>query len=194
MINAFLFNRLRALALLTLLASLSTATYADDFKFTARLSGAQEAVFDANEDFVPGGIDTAARGRIRADFNKSLSELRVKLRFRNLLGTFAAAHFHCNRAGQNGPVVFGLVNPGPLQPDGDRVQGTLTNLNFTGADCVPLIGRPVNNLAALEAAMRDGLIYINVHSSAHPAGEIRGQMRDQKHHSNRKHRDRDKDD
>jgi hypothetical protein len=52
----------------------------------------------------------------------------------------------------------------------------LLNTDFTGADCVPNIGRPVNNLAALAFAMRDGLIYANVHTTNFPGGEIRGQM------------------
>ncbi len=38
------------------------------------------------------------------------------------------------------------------------------------------IGRPVNNIAALALAMRDGLIYINVHTAAFGGGEIRGQL------------------
>jgi hypothetical protein len=149
--------------------------YADDQHFDATLSGAQEAVFDG-DNFIPGGTDTGASGRIIAKFNKSLSAVRVNLRIQNLTGTFAAAHFHCGRPGENGPVAFGLVGPGPLEFDGQRIRGTLTNADFAGADCLEVIGRPVNNIAALAFAMRDGLIYANVHSDVFPAGEIRGQM------------------
>jgi hypothetical protein len=155
--------------------SMAGLAYADDQHFEATLSGAQEAVFDG-DNFVPGGTDTGATGRINARFDNAFSAVRVNLRINGLTGSFAAAHFHCGRPGENGPVVFGLVGPGPLEFDGQRIRGTLTNADFTGADCVEMIGRPVNNIAALALAMRDGLIYANVHSDVFGAGEIRGQM------------------
>jgi hypothetical protein len=156
--------------------TLAGAAYADDQHFEATLSGAQEVVFDEEDNFIPGGTDTGARGRISAKFSKALSSVRVDLQVRNLTGTFAAAHFHCGRPGENGPVAFGLTNPGPLEFDGQRIRGRLTNADFTGEDCSQVVGRPVNNIAALAFAMRDGLIYANVHSDVFPAGEIRGQM------------------
>lgn len=147
-----------------------------DHRFEASLSGAQEVVFDDTDTFVPGGTDTDASGTIDAQFDKAFTAVRVNLRFDRLTGTFAAAHFHCGRPGQNGPIVFGLVNPGPLEFDGRGIRGTLTNDDFAGADCIEVIGRPVNNIVALAFAMRDGLIYANVHSDVFPGGEIRGQM------------------
>jgi hypothetical protein len=151
---------------------------ADERHFEASLSGAQEVVVDDGGAVVPGGTDTDAAGRIKVRFAGPFTDVTVNLTVDGLTGTFAAAHFHCGRPGENGPVVFGLVNPGPLQFDGRRISGTLTNADFTGADCLPVIGRPVNNLVALAFAMRDGLIYANVHSDIFPAGEIRGQMRE----------------
>jgi hypothetical protein len=155
----------------------SDLAFADDSRFAATLSGAQEVVVNSGV-FVPGGTDTDATGRIDARFDKAFTSVRVNLRIDGLTGTFAAAHFHCGRPGQNGPVVFGLVSPGPLVFDGRSIRGTLTNLDFTGADCSAVVGRPINNIAALAFAMDDGLIYANVHSDVFPAGEIRGQMRD----------------
>lgn len=143
-----------------------SAAYADDQEFKAFLSGAQE---------VP-AVDTRAKGRVKVKFDKAFTKVTVDLRISNLADTFAAAHFHCNRPGLNGPVVFGLINPGALTFDGRRIRGTLTNADFSGADCLGLVGRPVNNIAALAFAMRDGLIYINVHSTDFRGGEIRGQM------------------
>jgi len=157
-----------------LLVVLSPA-HADGPSFESRLSGAQSAVFDMDV-FVPGGTSSQAAGRVRVQFNEALSTAFVVLRVTNLTGSFQAAHFHCARPGQNGPVAFGLVGPGPLTFDGERLVGRLTNLDFNDADCEPVVGRPVNNIAALALAMRDGLIYANVHTDMFPAGEVRAQL------------------
>jgi len=163
--------------LLALVASPGQVFGDDGLKFKAELTGAQEIVFDAGTGaFVPGGVATNALGKIKARFDKGFTKVDVDLRVSNSAGVFDRAHFHCGRPGQNGPIPFGLVNPGPLVFDGGEVEGTLTNADFTGADCEPVIGRPVDNIASLAFAMLDGLIYTNVHSTAFPAGEIRGQM------------------
>ncbi len=139
----------------------------DNIKFKANLSSAQEVTLVG-----PGLIESA---EINADFEKDLSAVKVKLTIKGG-GNVVAAHFHCGRAGTAGPVAFGLFSPGPLLFDGLKASGTLTNADFTGADCIPVIGRPVSNIAALALAMRDGLIYTNVHTLENPPGEVRGQM------------------
>lgn len=136
--------------------------------FSARLSAAQEVQ----------GVDSQGTGRAHVRFDAGFTKVFVDLRVDGLTGAFTRAHFHCNRPGANGPVAFGLVEPGPLVFDGRRVRGVLTNADVGGADCaaVPFVERPVNNIAALAFAMRDGLIYLNVHTDLFPGGEIRGQM------------------
>lgn len=153
---------------------LSGTAHGDDddddrgLRFSATLSGAQE---------VP-AVDTDATGRVRARFDAGFTQVVVRLRVRDLSSPAVAAHFHCAHAGQNGPVVFGLVSPGPCEGlDEGRIRRcTLMNDDFTGADCTDTVGRPVNNIAALAFAMRDGLIYTNVHTPTNPGGEVRGQM------------------
>ena len=156
--------------LIAFLAVSSTA-YGDGnraLKFRATLSGAQE---------VP-EVVTDTTGEIKVKFNKALSEAEFRLVVRDGMGV-TVAHFHCQRPGLNGPVVIFLY-PGPVTDvDGELAEGTLTNAGFLPAGstvCPGLIGRPVNNIAALAFAMRDGLIYANVHTVAHPGGEIRGQL------------------
>ena len=145
----------------------SVNAYADDgIKFKANLSGAQETFVG------PGFIESAT---VTADFNSDLSAVHIKLKVAGG-STVAGAHFHCARPGTNGPLPFGLFGPGPLTFDGSEAIGTLTNADYTGADCTGFIGRPVTNIAALAFAMRDGLIYINVHTVENPGGEVRGQM------------------
>jgi hypothetical protein len=134
-------------------------------RFYAALSGEQE---------VP-PVETTSSARGLVFFDAGFSRVHVRIDLRGPLDV-VGAHFHCGRAGTNGPVAFGIMNPGPLLEVSDRTRVTLTNADFTGADCVDAVGRPVNNIAALALAMRDGLIYLNVHTPTAPGGEVRGQM------------------
>lgn len=163
------------LTVIPLVAAPGAALADDELDFEATLTGDQEVVDDQGT-VVPGGTASGALGRMEADFNEGLSALQVRMRIAELANTFSAAHFHCARPGANGPIVFGIVNPGPLAFSGQEIRGTLTNADYTGEDCTEVIGRPINNLASLALAMRDGLVYANVHTDAFPAGEIRGQM------------------
>ncbi|MDP3879985.1 MAG: CHRD domain-containing protein [Dehalococcoidales bacterium] len=81
-----------------------------------------------------------------------------------------ASHIHLAPAGANGPVVAGLFG-GPLTGpfDGVLAQGTITAAELKG----PLAGMPLD---ALVAEIKAGNTYVNVHTSANPPGEIRGQI------------------
>jgi hypothetical protein len=150
------------------------ASWADDdiFEFEAELTGAQEVTTP------PGGVDTPATGDCDVEFDPGLTKVRVRLRVRDTIGEVTRAHFHCGRAGQNGPIAFGLFEPGPCEFDNGRLSCTLTNADLTdvGNGCLGAVGRPVSNIAALLFGMREGLVYCNVHTTQFPAGEIRGQM------------------
>ncbi len=153
--------------ILTALLAFSGTAYGQSLSFKAELSTAQAVPAP-----VPGLIVSSDA---KARFDDALTEVDVKLRVDDG-SNVVAAHFHCARPGLAGPVAFGLFSPGPLFFDGKQAKGVLTNADFTGADCNGFIGRPVSNIAALALAMRDGLIYINVHTTDVPSGEVRGQM------------------
>jgi len=84
-----------------------------------------------------------------------------------------AAHIHSAAAGANGPIrVFffgnGSPNPGgPISFTDKRilVQGSFTAANVTGVSFAELLNQ-----------MRNGQAYTNVHTSAFPGGEMRGQI------------------
>jgi len=80
-----------------------------------------------------------------------------------------AMHFHFAAAGSNGGVVFGLISPNHDVDDLviDPVAGTLTGA-WEDTDANPLSAQ----LANLNA----GNLYLNVHTTAFPPGEIRGQI------------------
>ena len=143
----------------------SPVTHADPPTFSAHLSGAQE---------VP-AVETTGGGRVKVKFDNALSSFTVDVVVNGLIGSLVGAHLHCALAGDNGPVVVGLISPGNLSFDGKRIRGTLNNDDFLGTDCSGL-GRPISNVASLAFAMSEGLIYLNLHTDAFPPGEIRGQL------------------
>ncbi len=154
------------LALVGLLA-LPGVAYGGGLEFEAEMTTAQEVPTPG-----PGLISGSD---VIAVFDEGFTEVDVTLKVDGG-DNVVAAHFHCALPGEIGPVAFGLFGPGPLGFDGSEAKGVLTNADFTGADCNPTIGRPVNNIAALALAMREGLIYSNVHTTDNLPGEVRGQM------------------
>ena len=182
MTNRFL--RVASGALL-LAATLATPAMADsgnnEFKSATILSAAQE-VAD-----VPVQSYGTARAVIR--FDRGFTEARIRVIFSGLEGGFTRLHLHCNVAGANGPIAIGLIdtiapandNSDVISLAGHRISGTLTNADFPETDvCVDAVGRPINNIVSLAAAIDAGLVYWNLHTTAFPPGELRGQVRSTK--------------
>lgn len=93
-------------------------------------------------------------GSVDAVFNKDTSEFRWKGNFSGLTGPASAGHFH-------GPAAIG-ANAGVALP-------------WVGPVRSPLEGRAM--LTPAQAAdLLAGRWYANIHTAAHPGGEVRGQM------------------
>lgn len=145
----------------------------------ARLSGAQE-VTPPDAPTTPSlGVTTQTTADVVVRVAEDLSSFTFVLNVNNGTGV-TAAHLHCGRPGQNGPIIVFLS---PMNAEGQDVngllaEGTSTNANIEpGAEaCEALIGRPVRNIASLTVAAFEGLIYANVHTTTNPAGEVRGQL------------------
>jgi aldose sugar dehydrogenase len=131
----------------------------------AKLSGANE---------VP-PVDSRATGQAIFRPGKDGHSLAFRLIVANIKDV-TQAHIHLGRPGVNGSVVAWLYPEGPpAQLIPGRFGGVLAEGTITAAELVgPLAGQP---LSALLEAMRAGEAYVNVHTSRHPAGEIRGQIR-----------------
>ena len=86
------------------------------------------------------------------------------------------SHIHLAPAGANGPVVVWLYpegGGGPALIEG-RFSGVLAAGTITADDLVGSLGG--EPLSALVAELDAGNAYVNVHTSANPPGEVRGQI------------------
>lgn len=85
-----------------------------------------------------------------------------------------AAHIHNAPAGENGPIVFGFINPSDDPNDFalNFVASTL-HATITGVWDSDDAG---GNLADFLGALRSRDLYINIHTVGNPGGEVRGQI------------------
>ena len=139
----------RAVALT--LALLSTALWAVPSQaatqsFQVQLSGAQQ---------VP-AVHTDATGTADLTYDPTTRELTWSVSYTGLSGPATMAHMHNGAAGMNGPVAIWLSKHGSAAAS------------------------PIKGHAQLTAAQAKQFVagdwYINVHTAAHPSGEIRGQV------------------
>ena len=82
------------------------------------------------------------------------NRLQYTVSFSGMIGAVTAAHIHEGAAGTAGPIAFPLVLTGPSTFSGSNI--VLTELGV--------------------ARLRAGGFYLNIHSSAFPGGELRGQL------------------
>lgn len=116
-------------------------------QFRADLRGSAE---------VPANSSTAT-GSAHAKLDSNGTTLRVQIRYSGLSSGVTGAHVHTGAADVNGPV---LVD---LEPALGRTAGGVTNL------VTEISGDAARQL-------RDGGLYVNVHTTRYPDGEIRGQF------------------
>jgi uncharacterized repeat protein (TIGR01451 family) len=119
----------------------------DALPFTAILSGTNE---------VP-SVATAASGLGTFHYNFETNELTYEVSVANII-SITAAHIHSGTVGVNGPVLFPLYMGDGVFDPANPVRGTVT----------------LND--AQQALLMNGGLYVNVHTTANPSGEIRGQI------------------
>ena len=145
----------------------------------ARLTGFQE-VFPAG-----GGVSTTGQGTFRADIDEATGLITYTLKFSGLTGTVTQSHLHFGQHHTSGGISVWIcqtaTNPAPAPAVGaspvpmcaEEVSGEAVAPNVIGP--APQ-GIAPGELAELIAAIKAGSVYVNVHSSLFPAGEIRGQL------------------
>jgi len=83
------------------------------------------------------------------------------------------AHIHAGDAETAGPIVVTLFDAG-TEPVSFEERGVLVEGSFGADDLEP--GGGIASLDALVATMESGTVYVNVHTTTHPTGEIRAQI------------------
>jgi hypothetical protein len=100
-------------------------------------------------------VDTAGSGTAQITINPGHDELCFHVTVTNLSSPVIASHIHQGAAGTNGPIVI----PFP---------GASGN-EFAG--CVTVADTLLNQVRSDPSGF-----YVNVHTTAHPGGEVRGQL------------------
>jgi len=113
-------------------------------------------------------VDTQAQGQAAFQFNQEVTEMDFRVLVANIQDV-VASHIHCAPAGVNGPVGVTLFTGGPVSVDGILAEGAV-NAPDAGNGC------NWSSLQDVLTAIRSGNAYVNVHTLAHPPGEIRGQI------------------
>jgi len=158
---------LRALAAAGLLMlSSSSASANEGNSFNAKLTGFQETP----------SILTNGKGTFTSRLNATATELSYTLSYSGLSTDALVAHIHFAQRGVAGGVVVFLCGGGgkpACPPSGGSVSDTIT-----AVDVLEPLGQGITagSFSDLLAALRSGNTYVNVHTTNHVFGEIRGQI------------------
>jgi len=122
--------------------------------YTYELSGDQEVPM----------VTTSAYGSGMASVDRDQSNVHFMMVYNDLSGPQVMAHFHAAPMGVNGPVIFTL-SPFFEQTDTfDAAFGYWSDMDETPFD------------AEAAESFREGEVYVNIHTSENPGGELRGQL------------------
>jgi hypothetical protein len=127
--------------------------------FSATLNGANE---------VP---PTTSPATASAMYTINGTTVNYTITYSGLSGPATAAHIHIGAANVAGKVVVPFTNSLPKPP---AASGTFTG-SFTETDIAPQTSPPVTTLVDLLGQIGAGNTYTNIHTTANPGGEIRGQ-------------------
>ena len=143
----------RILAFFLLVALAAPRAAGAQTSWTASLGGGTE---------VP-PVSTPGSGTFDATLSADHTVMTFTLVYQNLKAATTQARIHRGAAGTTGPAIYYLSAGAFTSP-------------LTGATDPAPAGGPPGFLPADFADLQAGILYVNVATTAHPAGEIRGQI------------------
>lgn len=132
-------------------------------------------------DEVP-ALSTGGGGHFSATISADGSEITYQLTYLNLSAPVTQSHLHFAQKGVNGGIMIFLCSnlangPAGTQPcptGNGTISGTIHASDVIGGAFSQ--GVTPGDLNAVLRGMRIGVVYVNVHTTSFPGGEIRGQL------------------
>jgi CHRD domain-containing protein len=160
-------NKLCGIILIGIISSIIFATtMSNNHVDAAQAKQVYKAKLKGGNEVPP--VTTEAQGKVSLKVMES--NIKYKLNITGLADA-TMAHIHQGKSGENGEPVVDLFAAGNKQKTskGLFVNGSITDSSLTG----PLKGKTISDLIS---SIKAGNNYVNVHTQAHPDGEIRGQL------------------
>jgi len=150
-----------AIAGLVVLLASATQAQAQTLTFTAALHGGNENP----------GVVTGSAGLATVTWNTVTNTGTYRVEVYNMPVGTTASHIHTGAPGVNGPVVINFSVPAGGISNDYALTGT-----FACSDVVARAAQGINSCQDFAQGLVLGNMYVNVHSTANPGGEIRGQL------------------
>lgn len=155
-------RRLMSLAVAGLFVLVATVhAQAQTITFTTTLHGGNENP----------GVVTGSAGTSTVTWNPSTGSGTYRVEVYNMPVGTTASHIHVGAAGVNGPVVINFTVPAGGISNDFALSGT-----FGCSDVTVRAAQGINSCEDFSQALLLGNMYVNVHSTVNPGGEIRGQL------------------
>jgi len=127
-------------------------------------------------------LSTPGVGHFTASINRHADEINYRLSYSGLESDVTQSHLHFENKTNSGPVVVFLcsnLGNGPAgtqacPPTGGTITGTIRAADVIAGGAAQ--GLAAGEFDELVRAIRNGAVYVNVHSVTRPAGEIRAQL------------------
>ena len=179
-------NNIARTVLVTLLLGTAALAEADG---NSRLSS--KTVLTTDQEVQDPAVESAGLANAFISIKRNFRRATVRVAFSNLEGEVTRLHLHCAPPGANGPIALGLVDLVPsgigfdnsetVTLDANSIIGRISNRQFPQG---PANRCGIHNLHDLAAAIDAGQVYWNLHTTAFPAGELRGQVEPLSYRSN----------
>ena len=148
-----------AVSLTSVVITTANNSYAQNEKYRAKLDGKNE---------VP-PVNSTADGVINFKTKSGMMTWKMNV---TGLSEATGANIHQGKVGEKGDVVVDLMKASKHK---DTAKGMLMRGNFTDSSLTgPMGGK---TLADLQTALANGDTYVNLATSSHPDGELRGQIK-----------------